>query len=361
MTLITASIVIYKQLSYLENKNLGFDKEKVVVIPFKNLSLLSKFDAIKNELLAINGVSHVSATSNIPGGQFNQNSFFSPDDPQNRISTSEVYIDYDFFDLLGIEFSEGRKFSKEYPNDVNSSFVLNEMAVKSLRQGDLIGKEITWDWDGGSGPLKGTVIGIVKDFNFQSLHQPLTPLLFKLSTGFNHILVKLQSENYNNQIREIEKVYKSFESNFGFEYSFLSDDMQQQYVGEQKTAEVFTGFSIIAVVIACVGLFALASLSYSHRMKEISIRKVLGAETISLLRLLLKDYTRLIVIAVFLGLPIAWLLAKNWLQNFTYRIDLKPVDFIISGIVLMVIAWGTLGYLTFKTARANPIESLKEE
>lgn len=361
MVLITGSIVIYDQLHFINNKDLGFEKERVLTIPLKNYELLQRFEALKNELQAVPGVHSVSAASNIPGRQFNQNPIYLTSDPSTRIDASEVFVDYDIFRALGVEVVSGRTFMKENPNDKEAVFVINEMAARQLGLDEPTGSEITWEWDGEPTPMRGTIVGVVKDFNYQSLHQRVQPLLFKLRPSFNHVLVKLESENFSESMAAVEEVWKKFDDRFSFEYNILADDLSAQYAAETKTAQVFSGFSFVAVLIACFGLFGVASLSFSRRAKEVCIRKVMGASTASVLRLLIGDFTKLILLAICIATPLAWLLMQLWLENFTFRVDLSPASFILAAAGLVLLAWITVVWLTISVARANPADKLKEE
>lgn len=361
MVLITGSIIIYDQLHFIKNKDLGFDKQRVINIPLKNQELVERFEAMKNEFLKVPGVKAVSAASNLPGQQFNQNRIFDSNQPDNSVNSSQVYVEYGIFDVLGLEFIDGRGFDKANPNDLNNALIINETAARNLGLIDPVGKEVSWDWDDDANPFKGNIIGLVKDFNYQSLHEPIRPLLFKLHSGYNHILLKVDGNNIAETIAASEKVWQQFEDRFVFEYSLLSDDLEYQYTGEEKTAEVFGGFSAIAILIAAFGLFGIATISFQRRKKEVSIRKVLGASVSTILSLLLKDFTRLIVVAIILAIPLAWWVMNRWLENFTFRINMNPINFAIAGASLVVIAWLTVSYLTLQTARKNPIDSLKEE
>ncbi|MGD1958205.1 MAG: ABC transporter permease [Fulvivirga sp.] len=362
MLLIAGSIIIYNQLNFINNRDLGFDKEQVMVLPLKNYELIGSFDAIRNELTRIPGVESVSAASNIPGRQFNQNPIFKTDDPQNQVGSSEAFVDADIINVLGLELAEGRGFLKNNPAD-SAAFVINETAAKNLGlEPPYVGSEITWDWDNGDlPPARGTVIGVVKDFNYSSLHNPVRPLLLSLRPAYNHIIVKLSGKDLPNTIAEVENVWQQFENRFEFEYSFLSTDLENQYIGEKKTAQVFSAFSFIAVIIACFGLFGIASISYAQRLKEVSIRKVFGASTGKLLRLLVADFVKLIGIAILIGTPFTWFIMDNWLQNFNYRIVLAPANFLISAMALIVVALITVAYLTFRTTSQNPVDNLKEQ
>ncbi|MEO1096460.1 MAG: ABC transporter permease, partial [Bacteroidota bacterium] len=257
LLLTAGSIIIYDQLHYINNRDLGFDQKQVMVVPMKNTDLAGSFEAMQIELSAIAGVEAVSAASNIPGQQFNQNSIFKTEDPQSRVSSSEVFVDAGLIDALGLEVLYGRSFLENNPAD-SSSFILNETAALNLNlEPPYIGSEITWSWDNnGQPPARGTVIGVVKDFNYNSLHSPVRPLLFCSRPAYNHVVLKISGADMLNTITKVEAVWKQFEERFEFEYSFLAADLEKQYIGEKKTSQVFSAFSFIAVVIACLGLFA---------------------------------------------------------------------------------------------------------
>lgn len=359
MILITSSLIIYSQLEFMQNKELGFRQEEVIVLPIKNRDAINpRFDELRRELLQIPGVKFASAASNVPGRPFNQNPVFATNDPQQRIASSEALVDYDFFDVLNVEFLDGRPFSRENPAD-KDAFILNETAAKNLYNGQAVGKEFSWDYD--AGIIKGSVIGVVKDFHFQSLHEPVRPLLFRLSPHYNYVLIKLNTDNFSNTINEIENKWATFDPQFAFEFSFLSDYLNQQYRLEQNMATVVGTFSVVAIAVACFGLLAIAALSFRQKVKEVSIRKVLGATMQQIMMLLVKDFTRVVLIAIVLSVPLVWWMMNDWLQNFTFRTTISPVIFVISGMTLLILAWLTLSYLLWKISNINPVETLKNE
>jgi len=360
MILISSAAIIYSQLDFLQSKNLGFAKDEVIIIPIKNEDGMSRFDAFRNEMLRVDGVSAVSATSNIPGGQFNQHSITLVQNLQHKVDASEAFVDYDFFKSLNIELAEGRLFLRENPSD-KESFILNETAAKELSAGgSVLGKEILWNQD--ERTLRGTVVGIVKDFHFQSLHEPVRPLLFALSTrNFNHILIKLNTTDFATSIAAVEDVYNTFETTFGFDFTFMDDHLNRQYTAEKRTAGILAVFSVIALLIACFGLFGMSMLMFYQKIKEVSVRKVLGATPYSLLILLLGDFTKLVLLAIVIGAPLAWYVMKEWLKNFSYKVEIHPLVFVASALVLVVISWVTLSYFTLKASRLNPAETLKNE
>lgn len=363
MILISSAFIIYSQLDYLAHKDLGFGKEAVLVIPVKNESGMRRFDALQNELLRIDGVVSVTASSNIPGGQFNQHQIAPLDFPEEEVASSEAFVDYDFFKTLNIPLAEGRTFSRNNPADSDATFVLNEAAAMQLHLKEPVtGKDIWWKKHEDRSMLRGKVIGVVKNFHFQSLHEPIRPLIFMLTRRrFNHILIKLSTENLSDKLAAIARRYKEFEPVYGFEFSFLEDRLNAQYASEQRTGLILGIFTVIAILIASLGLFGMSLLSFSQKTKELSVRKVLGATLRNMLVLLIGDFTKLILLAVVLAAPLAWWIMNNWLANFSYRIQIHPMVFVGSGLALVLIAWGTLSYFTFKASRLNPAETLKNE
>jgi len=363
MVLVSSSIIIYNQLDFLRSKALGFTKEAVLVIPVKNEVGMPRFQVLQNELSQLDGIISVSASSNVPGGQFNQHHIASIEFPDEDIATAEVFVDHDFFRTLDIKIIEGRTFSRSNAADSSRVYVLNETAVRQLGlKGSAVGKEIWWKQREKDIMERGRIIGVVKDFHFQSLHEPIRPLIFGVSRQrFNHILIKLETGNIQNKIKAIEKIYKKFEQVYGFEFAFLEDQLNAQYASEQRTVSILTMFTVIAILIASFGLFGMSLLSFQQKIKEFSVRKVLGASVPAILVLMAGRFTKLITLAVVLATPLAWFIMNNWLRNFTYQIHIHPVIFIISGLILVLSAWITLSYFTVKASRLNPAETLKSE
>lgn len=359
MVLITTSIIIYHQLSFIQNKYLGFSKEEIIIIPINNRRAINpKAEELKTEIMRVPGVTSVSAASNIPGRSFNQHPVYASQEPQQVIASSEDMIDEDFFRVMGIDLVEGRTFSKENPAD-REAFIINETAAKNLFSGSAVGKELSWDRD--EDLIKGQVIGVVKDFNFQSLHQAVKPLIFRLEPSYSYVVVKLNTSDLGTTITGIEKAWKQFDNRFTFGFSFLSDQLTQQYALEKNMGAILGTFSGIAILIACFGLLGIASLTFRQRTKEVSIRKVLGASVAGLFALLLKDFTRMIIIALVLAVPVVLWIMDGWLENFTFRTNIEPMIFVGSGLLLLMTAWITLGYLTLQVAKTNPAETLKNE
>ncbi|HEX6225567.1 MAG TPA: ABC transporter permease [Chryseolinea sp.] len=359
MILITCSIIIYSQLNYIQHKDLGFAQEEVIVLPIKNVDLINeKFYEIQSELLRIPNVKSASAASNVPGRPFNQNPVFATQIPQMRMASSEALIDYEFFNVLDIKFSEGRGFSRNNSAD-KDAFILNETAAKNLFGGQAVGKELTWESEGGN--FQGSVIGVVKDFHFQSLHEPVRPLMFRLLPRYNYVLVKLDTRDFARTLTTIEQTWKKFDNTFTFDFTFLSDYLNQQYLFEQSMAKILGTFSAIAIAIACFGLLGVAALSFRQKTKEVSIRKVLGATIPEIMFHLAKKFSRMVLISVVLAVPLIWWIMDSWLENFTFRTTINPLIFAFSGVFLLVIAWVTLSHQLWKISTVNPAETLKNQ
>lgn len=358
MAMISSSVIISQQIYFLSHKEIGFKPEEVIVLPIKDRAMNSRIEELRTALLQINGVRGVSASSNIPGKSFNQNPIYAINNPEERRDASEEMIDVDFLKVMGMKIVEGRAFLKGNPAD-SSGFILNETAVHQLGIKEPVGTEILWERDGPE--IRGKIIGVVKDFNFQSLHEPLRPVLMRLENSFNFVIVKVNTSNFASAISQIEKSWRKFDQVFRFEFFFLDEQLNHLYKEEQNMATVLYIFSTLGVMIACIGLLGIASLSFRQRIKEVSIRKILGATLPNLFLLLLKDFTQLVLIAIVIATPLAWWTMNNWLQNFSYRVKISPLVFIATGTFLLIISWITLIFLTAKTARINPAETLKNE
>lgn len=357
--LISGTVIILNQMNFIQDKNLGFAKEATLLIPIRQSEMRRNFETIQTELRNIRGVEQVGATSNVPGTQFNQNPIFSVSDPQHRVDASQLFVDYDLIKTLKLEMVAGRGFDRAFPGDSTNDYVINESAVEALRLVDPIGKEIVLDMD--ENQYKGTIIGVVKDFNYQSLHQPIRPLIMQRLPYYNAVLIRLNSDDPSKTIAAIEALWKKFDDGFGFEYSFLEDTINSQYTAENKMGVVFALFAGIAIILSCMGLFGLASLNFAQRKKEVGIRKVLGAPIGLLLFNLVKDYSKLIIVSTVLAVPVAWWIMRDWLNNFVFKVDISWLTFLLTGLGTLLIAWVTIGYLTIQAASLNPVDTLKEE
>ena len=304
------------------------------------------------------GIISVSNTNGLPGQPFSNNLFKLENSPVSKQYIMATFsTDADFAKTMGIELVKGRYFSRNNPAD-SSSVLLNESAVRFFGLKDPLGKRIIY-----LGPnLKNTVIGVVKDFNFSSLHEKIAPLIIYPKRGLTAFLpVRISSKDINGTISLLNKEWKKFVPDKPFEYFFLDEDLAKLYRSELKTGEIISSFSVLAIFIACLGLFGLAAFTAERRTKEIGIRKALGATVPGVIFLLSKEFTKWVLIANIIAWPVAYYFMNDWLKDFAYRINIPMWSFVISGCLALTIAWLTIGANAIKAARANPVESLRYE
>ena len=356
--MIFGTLVIYRQMNLFHNKNLGFDKEQVIAITMYN-DLWNSYGALIGEMKKNPGIISYSATSTLPGQRFGFYGFDPLSGSQNETipgSTRVLWADDNILNTLHIPLKEGRNFFNQFPNIKKPEFILNESAVKAFHFSNPIGKRILVEQD------TGEVVGVVKDFNFASLHAEVEPLVIQYNPyKANYLLVKVQPN-------QVPKTLKFFEDNFRllspsskFTFSFLDDQLNQLYDAENRMSTVFKAFAGFAILISCLGLFGLSAYSARMRVKEIGIRKVLGASEYSLVVLLSKDFVRLVLIAIIIALPISWLTMSNWLSNFAYHVPINAFVFFASGIAAILVALTTVSFQAIKTAILNPVSSLKTD
>lgn len=357
--LISGTVIILNQMNFIQTKNLGFTKESTLMIPIRQSDMRRNFETLQTELMKVPGVEMVGASSNVPGTQFNQNPIYSASDNSHRVDASQMYVDYDLIKTLGLEVVDGRGFDRAFPGDTANVFIINEAAAKALLLEDPVGKEIMLEMD--EDLYRGSVVGVIKDFHYQSLHQPVRPVIMQRLPYYNTVLVRFHTNNFSETISSIESTWEKFDDSFGFEYSFLDDTISSQYSAENKMGIVFALFATIAIVISCMGLFGLASLNFAQRKKEVGIRKIMGAPISHLLINLVRDYSKLILISTLVAIPIAWLVMRDWLNHFVFKVNINVWVFLLTGLGTLLIAWLTIGYLTLRTASLNPVDTLKEE
>ena len=360
--LIVCTLLVYQQLKFIQTKDLGFDKENVIIV--NNTERLGENeDAFKQTLLQQSAVINASFCSGFPtSGTFGD--FYTPEGTdQENFLLSSIKGDYEFLETMQLDLVEGRDFSEEFPTDVDG-VLLNETAVKFLGWENPIGKHLIYP---GNRHQRLQVLGVIKDFNFFSLHfevQPFAIFLFTSQTytlPVNYLSVRVQPGDVAATLEKIETQWKALAPESPFEFAFLDDRIDAQFRAEQRLGKVFGIFTGLAIFIACLGLLGLATFTAEQRTKEIGIRKVLGASAAGLMGLLLKDFARPVIIANLAAWPIAYLAMNEWLQDFAYRIDINWWTFAISGALALLIAVITIGYQAIKAALANPIKALRYE
>ncbi len=359
--LLISTVIVFKQLRYMQQKSLGFSKDHVITM-FNTAAFGNQFESFRNELLQNPGVKEVARSSRIPSGRLldAQDVALPAGDTVKPLSVDLkfVTVDYNFVPAYGMGIAAGRNFSNAYKTDSNS-FVINEAATKVLgwrSAQEAINKDLVY------GGQKGKVIGVVKDFHFESLHQRIPPLLFNVNANrYNRISIKLSGANIASSLGFVEKTWKKFLPETPYDYSFLDERFAQLYQSEQRQKSIFTVFAFIAIFIACLGLFGLSAFTISQRVKEIGIRKILGADVSTIVALLSKDFLKLVLVAAVIAFPVAWFAMHKWLEDFAYRIGISWWIFLVAGIVAALIAFITISFQAVKAARANPVKNLRTE
>jgi len=364
--LFIGTIIIYSQLDYISNKKLGFNKDQVVVVKKTDDIAIKRphnIESFVNDLKSIPGVIDASNSTQIFGENFGNTPYKMYGTNDNHIMNI-MFADYDFASVYGIQMAQGRFYSREYGTDT-TAIVINETAARDFGiADDPIGKQIVHAHANDEEADVYNVIGIMKDFNYQSLHQKIQPMIIHLfnSQGFGrNVSVKLSPNNMKKELSEINDVWHKYAGNQAFEYVFFDEDFAKAYAAEKRTGVIVSVFSILAIFIACLGLFGLAAFTTEQRTKEVGIRKILGASVPGIVVLLLKDFAKWVLISNIIAWPIAYLALNKWLEDFAYRVDVSVWAFIIASVIAILIAIFTVSYQSIKAAIANPVKSLRYE
>ncbi len=363
ITLMIVTAITFQQLNFLNDRDLGYDKDKVITLRHYN-ELNDGYDGFYNELTKSSFIKNVTRSTLTPTNRL-LNSAGPPRIMKgdsligSGIETKMVYTDAEFFNTYGIQIVAGRDFNKSIITDDSLAFIVNETAAREYGWLDL-NNEV--DRDFVYGGTKGKLIGIAKDFHFESLHQRIIPIVFfPQRNNYYDLSVKIAGNNFEEGIQHLEKVWKEFMPNRPFDYQFLSDRYERLYQAEQKQSQLFTIFSGLAIFIACLGLFGLAVFNTLQRIKEVGVRKILGASVFSILTLLSKEIIVLIMVANIIAWPLAWYAMNQWLGSFAYHIDMSILVFVFSGLLAIVIALLTIGSQTVKAGMTNPANTLRYE
>jgi putative ABC transport system permease protein len=359
IVLIVATIVVYRQLDHMKNQPLGFSQEQKLVIDFHFQA--DGISPVIGQLENIPGVESVSISSAVPGKANHKlpTKIENVDNEMQEFQADTYFTDFNFLDQYEIEIIAGRNFSDKLASDSSYAMILNETAVKSLGfhdPKDAIGKKfIQRGW-------QGLIVGVVKDFNFHSLHESVQPLTICVSSGwFTFMTVSVASKDIQAVLKSLEQKWGELRPDLAFNYFFVDQSYREQYASEERFGKLFVLFATLAIFISCLGLLGLSAFTIGRRTKEIGIRKVLGSSVAGIVNLLTWDFILLIVIAFVAGVPLAWLTMDRWLESFAYRTEISWWIFIIAGILSVVIAFFTLSFIAIKAATANPTESLRTE
>jgi putative ABC transport system permease protein len=354
--LIIFTVVVYQQIQYMRDKNIGMDKDNVLILESTERLGTNK-EAFRNSISQLKGVVKLSYTNNTFPGVNNTTVFKSAGSEQDHIM-GLYYADYDHLDVMKLQMKEGRFFSKDFPSD-SSAIILNEAAAKEFGYANPVGEDILYN-DGNPTSQRLKVIGVVKNFNFESFKEQVRPISIRLTKNDNHLLVRYEGSP-TMLVQSVENLWKQYSTNEPFEYNFLDENFDELFRAEQRMGQIFSIFSGLAIFIACLGLFALAAFTSEQRTKEIGIRKAMGASVFGLTVLLSKEFTRLVLVAFVPAAGLGWYVSNTWLQSFAYRIDVDPVIIVLSGLAALIIAWLTVSFQSIKAARINPVNSLRYE
>jgi putative ABC transport system permease protein len=364
IVLFIGTFIIYTQLKYVQTKNLGFDKEETIVIN-RTDDLYDQIQSFEHELKARKDIVSLSNSTSIPGDQRGDSGFRLEGISWEQIEDlRQLFCDYDFADAYRLRMAEGRFFSRAHPSD-SAAVVVNEDVERAFGTKNIVGKFLIPPAPPPGSPQKFEIVGVVKNFNYQSLHEPVRPLVIHLlpEKGFTgrFVTVRLAPGDHAAALSYIAEVWKKYTGNEGFSFNFLDENLQRLYAADKRTNEIAGVFSILAIFVACLGLLGLAAFVIEQKTKEIGIRKVLGASVPEIVILLSKEFVKWVLVANLIAWPIAYYVMEKWLLNFAYRMDIGIGIFMLSGLLALFIALLTVSSHAIKAATANPVESLRYE
>jgi putative ABC transport system permease protein len=362
--MIIGTIIVFNQLSYIQNKKLGYSKDHVLMI-HDPWMMGDKAESFKNEVIQYTDVFAGTMSGFLPVPSSDNNNLWFPGANPTKDESyvfHEFRVDHDYINTLEIEIAHGRSFSKDFPSD-STALLINEAAVLQLGWTDAVGKTLSTYGGSQENPIVEVykIIGVVKDFHFTSLKDRIEPLVFELGKSRGFVSFKVNGENVATTIDFIENKWNEFAPGQPFQYSFLDDRFNDMYKEEQKLGKIFTVFASLAIFIACLGLYGLAAFTAEQKRKEIGVRKVLGASISSIITLLSKEFLKLVGIAFLIASPISYFVMSKWLEDFENRTQINFMVFLVAGIAALVIAWFTMSFQSWSAARVNPARSLKDE
>jgi putative ABC transport system permease protein len=360
--LMIATIFAVKQLNYMQNRDPGFNRSQVLTIPLDDITY-KKFDFVKQELLKNSLITGVTASQDVLGSHLDQSGIeFRGDGPKRELTSTRLIVDHDYLSMYKIPLLLGKNFSAD-PGENGKEYIINEALAKELlkdnpkaKMQSLIGKHFGFD-------STGTIIGIAKDFNFNSLHYKIETMFMynQKDWGFNNMSVKINGDKAKNALAFVQSVWQQNFPDHSFEYQFLDDHFADVYRSDSQISSIVGALAVLAIIVSCLGLFGLASYSAERRIKEVGIRKVLGASVQNIVGMLSKNFLKYVLIASIIALPLAWLSVHKWLQDYAYRINISWWIFAAAVLLTLVIAFVTISFQAIKAAIANPVKSLRTE
>jgi putative ABC transport system permease protein len=360
LAMIVSTLVVVQQLSYMRSADIGFDKDQMLLVDMGG-EANEQFETIKQELSGSSYVLGVTASGQRLGNNFHQWGFKIKYDSIRNITPSNVNVDYDYLKVYGIDVVEGRGFDKGNTNDNGKSFIINETFAKELGIKEVVGTPAGHSWY--HNDSLGSIIGVVKDFNFNSLHYKVNTLEMVVHPewGYDELSIKLDKAHVQEGIAFVKSTWEKHVPSFPFDYAFLDEHFEVLYRSDEQMGTVVTIMAGLAILISCMGLFGLAAITTEKKTKEIGIRKALGASEAQITVLLSRNFAMLIVVSFVIVSPLTWILLSKWLESFAYRIGVNPLMFIFGGLIALVIAMATISFHTIRSARANPVKALRYE
>lgn len=362
IVLIVAVMVVLKQLDYMKNKDLGFSKDHVIVLPAYR-ELVENYQTLKDRFLQQPGIEEMTLASRVPSGRLldaqGAEAEVNGELTVMDIRLTDIHVSHSFMETFDIKMAAGRDFNYQLASDSTEAFLINESAVRAIgwnSADEAVGKRMHY------GPRRGYVVGVVKDFHFESLHQPISPMIFMVPEDrFNEVAFRLGADRFDESIAYLREEWMALRPDFPFNYYSVADRFDQQYEAEQKVGTVFGFFAGLAILISILGLFGLTAYATEQRTKEIGVRKVMGASISSIILLLGKDFLKLVLMGFVLAVPIAWFGMSNWLDGFAYSISLSWMVFLLSGFIALFIAALTVSSQSIRAAMINPVDAFKVE
>jgi putative ABC transport system permease protein len=361
--LLIGSLIIFQQVRYVSNKDLGFQREHLLTFPMRG-DMEERYETVKEAFREHPGVLSASATYGIPGDIVAGDDIIVPG--REGSQPANVFtVDHDYIETLGLDVIAGRGFSRDYATDAGEAFVINETAVRELGLGtpeEAVGKRLHWNMWGQDSLKKGRIIGVVRDFHYNSLHQKIgTAVLHIYPDAFWKIVLRLRGEDLAETIAFVEQTWDRFDTGYPLEYQFVDKSFGAMYESEVKLSQLLILFTVLTIFVACLGLLGLAIFAAEKRTKEIGIRKILGASVANIMALLAGDFLRLILIAVVIAVPVGWYFSRQWLENFSYHVPIEPWVFLLAGALAVLIALLTVSFHSVRAASRNPVEALRYE
>ncbi|MGD9345846.1 MAG: ABC transporter permease [Candidatus Aminicenantes bacterium] len=356
--LIIGTFVVYRQLEFIQKKNLGYNQEHVIYFAERG-DFWKNYDAFKTQLQQTPDIVGITAASSIPTYTVTSTSGvdWEGKDPEFNVMFTQFNVDYDYFETLEMEMAQGRSFEEDFPTDATGAYILNETGARLTGLENPIGKTFKL-WN-----KPGPIIGVVKDYHFKSLHAKIEPLVLRMfhKQWNRYVIVRIKSDGISRTLKVLEDTYKKYHPGYPFEFKFLDEELDALYSSDKQTGTVFRYFMFLAIFISCLGLFGLASFMAEQRTKEIGIRKVLGASVPGIFLMLLKEFVKWVLIASAISWPLAYYVMDLWLENFAYRTNIALWIFMVSGVLGLVVAVATVSFQSIKASIANPIDCLRYE